>query len=194
MTNPPTTYVDLYPTIGEFGGYRIVYMTANGDYRTANGYAMTNYEGDDYTINEFVSIINFGNDEVRLRYNLSVSNSWNKDFAETKYLGGAIQGDWNPAISRSGTLKATVSIQEDPTTDVPRETIEALRRLAVYSGVCFVRTPDGSSYYANVDVQEDREEKWVPRLGKFSLNITRVDPPTSFETLTYEEYTDDEED
>lgn len=172
-----TWYVDEYPTIGEFGGYKVVYRTFNGDIRTDGGYAETDYEGEDYSLTDFMSIIDFGRDSVTLRYNLSLSNSWSKDFTETKYLGGAIQGDWNPAVSRTGSIKATVTIQEDPMLVNPEETIEAMRRLAVYAGVCHIRTPDGSNYYANVDVQEDREEKWVKKLAKFSLNITRVDPP-----------------
>lgn len=171
-------YVDEYPTIGEFGGYRVVYRTFNGDIRTDGGYAEMDYEGEDYSLSDFMSIIDFGRDSVTLRYNLSLSNSWNKDFVETKYLGGAIQGDWNPTVSRSGSIKTTVSIKEDPMHEYPEETIEAMRRLAVYSGICHVRTPDGSNYYANIDVQEDREEKWVTQLAKFSINVTRVDPPS----------------
>ena len=154
-----------------------------------------NSEGEDYSLTDFMSIIDFGKDSVTLRYNLSLSNSWNKDFTETKYLGGAIQGDWNPAVSRTGSIKATVSIKEDPMMENPEETIEAMRRLAVYAGVCHVRTPDGSGYYANVDVQEDREEKWVTQLAKFSLNITRVDPPEVKYTMrTKAEWEEDQED
>lgn len=174
------TYVDEYPTIGEFGGYLGVYRTFNGDTRTETNYAYSYYEGEEYSLSGFKSIIEFGGDSVTLYYDLSLSNSWKKDFVETKYLGGAVQGDWNPAVSRTGSIKAKVSIQEDPLSpDDPTKAIEAMRRLAVYSGVCVVRTPDGSNYYANVDVQEDREEKFVTRLATFSLNITRVDPPAA---------------
>lgn len=189
-----TWYVDEYPTIGEFGGYKVVYRTFNGDIRTDGGYAETYYEGEDYALTDFMSIIDFGKDSVLLRYNLSLSNTWNKDFSETKYLGGSIQGDWNPAVSRTGSIKATVSIQEDPMHDYPEETIEAMRRLAVYAGICHVRTPDGSNFYANVDVQEDREEKWVTQLAKFSLNITRVDSPDAkYIMRTKNEWEEDQE-
>lgn len=190
-----TWYVDEYPTIGEFGGYKVVYKTFNGDIRTGDGtYAYEDYEGEDYSLTDFMSIIDFGQDSVTLRYNLSLSNSWSKDFTETKYLGGAIQGDWNPAVSRTGSLRATVSIQEDPMTDDPEETVEAMRRLAVYAGMCHIRTPDGSNYYANIDVQEDREEKQVLTLAKFSLNITKVDPPdVKYIMRTKEEWEEDQE-
>lgn len=162
-----TAYVDMYPTLGEFGGYRVVYKTANGDYTTADKrLAWTDYG---ITINRFATIIDFGNDQVVLPYNVSVSNKWAKDFTETKYLGGSVQGDWNPAVSRTGSVSTTVVVEQDP------DTIMALRRLASYPGICHIRTPEGSNFLANVSVNEDREEKWVNRLAKISLDITRVD-------------------
>ena len=51
----------------------------------------------------------------------------------------------------------------------------SMRRLAEYTGICHVRTPDGSSFSANVTVNENRENKWVSKIAKFSLDITRVD-------------------
>lgn len=194
-----TTYIDRYPTIGEFGGYRIVYKTLNGDYRLGganSNYAMTDYvEEDDYIIDDFVSLIDFGKNRIAFRYNLSLSNSWKKDFTETHYLGGAVQGDWNPGVSRTGTLRVTVPIQEDPLAEDPEETVELIRRLSVYSGICHVRTPDGSNFYANVDVNEDREEKWVTKISKVSLSITRVDPPIGLEdngVSNYDEQSDED--
>lgn len=201
MTSPPTAYIDPFPTIGEFGGYRIVYRTLNGDYRlrgASSNIAFTDYTEDDpYIIDEFLSIIDFGSDltdQVILRYDLSLSNSWKKDFTETRYLGGAIQGDWNPGVSRTGSIKGRISIEEDPFLEDPTTTITALRRLAVWPGICHVRTPDGSAYYANVEVNEDREEKWTTRVASFTLNITRVDSPLSFEEGSSAEDNEDDED
>lgn len=166
--NFDTEYVDLYPTLGSFGGYRIVYKTSNGDYTTSEkNLAWVDYV--DSQINIFATIIDFGRDQVILPYNLSLSNKWAKDFTETKYLGGSVQGDWNPAVSRTSTVSTTVVVGEDS------DLILALRRLATYSGICHVRTPEGSNFLANVAVSEDREEKWVNKLAKVSLDITRVD-------------------
>lgn len=163
-----TKYVDLYPTLGTFGGYRIVYRTLNGDYTTSDkSLAWVDYTGNQ--INKFATIIDFGHDQVVLPYNLSISNKWTKDFTETKYLGGSVQGDWNAAVSRTSTVSTTVVVGED------QELVTALRRLAAYSGICHIRTPEGSNFLANVSVSEDREEKWVNKLAKVSLNITRVD-------------------
>ena len=163
-----TKYVDPYPTLKAFGGYRIAYRTINDDYITADNHlAFTDYNG---SIDMFATIIDFDEDSIILPYDISINNSWSKDFTETKYLGGSIQGDWNPVVSRKGSVKSTTIVLEDP------GTIKAMRRLADYAGICHVRTPDGSNFTANVEVTEDREEKWVSQLAKFSLSFTRVDP------------------
>lgn len=167
------TYVDPYPTFGEFGGHRIVYKTFNGDYITdENIIAWADYEASDdpsYKHDMFGIVIDFNGEQLVLPYNVSLSNNWTKDFTKTKYLGGSIQGDWNPAVERESSASTTIPIIVEP------DKMEALRRLAIYPGICHVRTPDGSSYSANVDVRDDREEKWVPRISKVSLTIKKVD-------------------
>lgn len=181
-----TKYVDPYPTLGEFGGHRIVYKTLYGDYITTDNIIAwkdaTAEDGD--MIDKFATIIDFDGEQLILPYNLSVSNKWAKDFTETKYLGGSIQGDWNPSISRTGTIKSTVVVPEDP------DTVRLIRKLAAYPGVCHVRTPEGSSYSANVVVTDDREEKWVNKLSKVSLEITKVDD-TGFDGMLYSDWIHD---
>jgi hypothetical protein len=175
-------YVDPYPTIGEHGGHRFVFKTANGDYITENDEIawtdMTEAEGDVFRSES--NIIDFGTGRVLLQYNSDLSMSWKKDFTETKYLGGSIQGDWNPGVSRTGTF-ATMVIAND------LETITAMRRLAAYAGICHVRTKDGSSYAADVQVSESRKQSTAHGLAEFSLSITRVDPE-GYDGLTYDEW------
>ena len=176
------TYVDPYPTIGEHGGHRFVFRTANGDYITANDELawvdMTESEGD--TLYSDANIIDFGAGRVVIEYNADLSNSWCKDFTETKYLGGSVQGDWNPAVSRTGSISA-VAVTDDI------ETIEAMRRLAVYPGICHVRTKDGSSYAADVQVSESHKQGNGHRIVEFSLSITRVDAEV-YDGLTLAEW------
>ena len=163
-----TTYVDPYPAIN--GGYRLVFRTKNGDYITsANAFAWLDIEsGFDYE----KAIIEFAKDKVELYYNVDTNHNWSKDFIETKYLGGSVQGDWNPAVSRSATINSvTLNLSDE-------DTIEALRRLAVYSGICNVRTLDGSSFHANVDVTETNSHERYGLISEFSLSITRVDGQT----------------
>ena len=180
-------YVDPYPTIGEYGGHRFVTVTANGDYTVGDvsdtgQFAWTDTGAEENDIFETHSnIIDFGNDKVHLLYEVDLSNNWSKDFKETKYLGGSIQGDWNPAVSRTGSLNVTT------VSDLDQETIQSMRRLAVYPGICHVRTKDGSSYSANVDVDETYKYTRAPRFNEYSLSITRVDPE-ALDGMTYLEW------
>lgn len=159
-------YVDPYPAIGTFGGYRLVFRTANGDYITEDSeLAWIDIEAGLETDH---SIIDFGSGRVFVDYNIDLSNAWAKDFTETKYLGGSVQGDWNPAVSRTGTVSTVV-----PTDD--EDTIRMMRRLAAYAGVCHVRSHDGSSYTADVQVSESIRQDSGHMIIEFSLAITRVD-------------------
>lgn len=179
-----TTYVDPYPTLGQFGGYRVVYKTKYGDYITAdNSFAWTDYtaDEDEYRLDLFGIVIDFDGDQLILPYDVSVDNSWSKDFIETKYLGGTVRGDWNPGVSKSASLSTNIAVQYNP------EDVESVRRLAVYSGACHVRTPEGSSYTANVDVKENREERKINAIAKISLDITKVSSDGT-DGLTYEEW------
>ena len=162
------TYVDPYPAVGEYGGYRFVMSTVDGDYITAdNELAWVDVPCE---INSNDNIIDFDGGRILLSYNPDVSNSWKKDFKETKYLGGSVQGDWNPAVSRTSSVNSVAITATDQTT------IEAMRRLATHAGICHVRTRDGSSYAADVQVSESYAVSNGNKLASFSLSITRVDP------------------
>ena len=178
-----TKYVDPYPALGNMGGHRIVYKTASGSYITSSReFAWTDYDEEQNDILDvFATIIDYGEDQVVLPYDLSLSSKWSKDFTMTKYLGGSVAGDWNTAVERTGTIKTRVAVQYDP------ELLSSMRRLANYSGICHVRTPDGSSYAANVNVSEDREEKKINMISSFSLDITRIDSE-GFDGVTYTEW------
>ena len=178
-----TAYVDPYPAIGEFGGHRVVYKTANGDYITAENKLawidLKEPEGD--LIESDYSIIDFGSGRLLINRNLDISNSWSKDFQETKYLGGSVQGDWNPAVSRQASV-TTVAVSI-----IDQETIQMMRRLAVYAGICHVRTSDGSSYAANVDVSDDYSHSTGRKVITYKLTINRVDPE-DFDGMTYADW------
>lgn len=179
-------YVDPYPTLGENGGHRFVFKTKNGDYTTSDNHiAWYDTKSDDNDFLDMFSVlIDYNGEQISLPYNVALSNRWEKDFQQTKYLGGSVQGDWNPAVSRSGSV-TTVGIVSDESEDDFDGTIEAVRRLATYSGICHVRTPDGSSYSANVNVTEDRDEKMINKLANYSLEITAVDAQ-ELDGVTYE--------
>lgn len=166
------TYIDPYPTIGKYGGHRIVLKTANGDYITANNeLAWYNTDDDDHDIIDISqSIIDFGGDRVYLDHNVELTSKWEKDFQQTKYMGGSIVGDWTVGVRRSGTINTTMITLTD------RADIEAMRRLAEYSGICHVRTTDGSSYSADVQVSQDTARATYGMITSFALTVTKVDP------------------
>lgn len=177
------SYVDPYPTIGESGGHRIVYRTSNGDYTVEDGtIAWLDLDVDDDDIYESdYTIIDFGGERVELYYNVDVSHQWQKDFQQTSYLGGHVQGDWNPAVLRSASIGAiTITLIE-------QDTIDAMRDLASYTGICNVRTKDGSNFKADVQVSEERNHEHFGTRATFSLTINRVDAQ-GLDGLTYAEW------
>lgn len=156
-----TNYVDPYPASD--GGYRFVDVTANGDYINDTGIAW-----DDVDCNLVLTdlIIDFDNKRVVLPYNLDISGSWDKDFKETTYLNGHVVGDWNAAVSRKTSIQTALTRNNSQ--------LQLMRELSTYAGVCHVRTPDGSSY--NADVQVNEQMSYESSKVAYSLTITRVDP------------------
>ena len=166
-----TAYVDPYPAIGEFGGHRIVFKTANGDYITQdNKLAWCDLvSSDGNTIDSDYTVIDFDRGRILINRNLDIDNSWKKDFKETQYLGGSVQGDWNPAVSREAKV-STVAVSI-----LDQQTIQAMRRLAVHTGICHVRTSDGSSYACNIEVSDSYSHDTGRMVIEYELSITRVE-------------------
>ena len=173
-------YVDPYPAIGEGVGHRIVFRTKNGDYITADNHPAWLDLVDDAVIDEYSIIVDFGKRQAILPYNINLSNRWAKDFKMTAYLGGAQQGDWNPGVTRTATYTTVLMDDEDS------EAIKALRDLADYHGICHIRTPEGSSYSANVEVSENTAYNSGGKRS-YTLTTTRVDPE-NLDGMTYEEW------
>lgn len=172
-----TAYVDPYPALGN-GGYRAVCMTANGDYIT--GTDMPAWTDVDNPLDNAVGIINFGGEYVEVRFNTKLSTSWKKDFKETKYLGGTVRGDWNPAISRTSTVNVSMQAND-------AENMAKMRRLSEYNGLCHVRTQDGSSFTADVQVTNSTGYDSGGNVAQYTLNITRIEPE-ALDGLPYSEW------
>lgn len=121
---------------GEYG-YRIACRTADGDI------AWDDFE---YELPGKDLRIDFGEEYVELPYNLSVTDAYTKDFESRHKLDGSIDGYWNEGTERKGTYNSDIIRVWE------QDKVVALRRLASYAGSCFVRTPDGCAYEANVQV------------------------------------------
>ena len=160
--------VDPYPAIGEFGGYRLCLVTENGDYTTADGgYAWIDIASE---FEDIAQLIDFGGNHVELPFNTNIDNSWEKDFTTTKYLGGSIEGDWLAGVQKSGTVTAATVMLRDP------DDIAMMRTLAEYAGPVHIRTKDGSSYTANVNVSESMGYNTAGKISEFNLTIQRTNP------------------
>ena len=67
------------------------------------------------------------------------------------------------------------------------EQIRIMRRLAEYTGPCHVRTKDGSSYTADIQVAEDRDHADYDAIVTFSMTITRIEAET-LDGMTYAQW------
>ena len=62
-----------------------------------------------------------------------------------------------------------------------------MRRLAMFAGICHVRTSDGSSYAANVEVSDSYEHGNGRNVIGYDLKINRVDPE-GYDGMTLEDW------
>ena len=174
-----TVYVDPYPAIGDFGGHRFVTRTANDDVTTPDG-SFAWIDVDDGFKSRY-NIFEFERGQVMLELDVDISNQWRKDFKETQYLGGSVVGDWNKAVSRTASVSGTAIPGRDD------DLIESMRRLADNAGICHVRTKDGSSYTADVEVSEKYNYASGIKTYEYNMSITRVEPE-ELDGMTYTEW------
>lgn len=154
--------VDLYPA--SEGGYRIVDVTADGDYIGSRKPAWTDYE---HGLKFSRIILDYAGGQIELPYNNTVMNTWTKDFRRTTYLNGSVQGDWNKGVNRDAMLSTVTVRRRD------KDKVSALRALASSPQVCHVRTPDGSSYAADVQISES--SSYSDLLVSFDITVQKVD-------------------
>jgi len=104
---------------------------------------------------------------LKLPYNIDVSDSFGTDNSLVKYIGRKYP------VSYYGTQLDSSSTWnvEIPKTD--KETLYALRRLAIWTGDVYVREPSGSGYWANISVSFSQKhcETTIP----VTFNIKRVE-------------------
>ena len=104
---------------------------------------------------------------LKLPYNVDVSNDYDKDNTNVEYIGR------RHPVSYYGTqIGETASWScEIPKSD--KETLYALRRLAIWMGDVYVREPSGSGYWANIKVSfsQTHLELTIP----ITFEITRVE-------------------
>ena len=90
-------------------------------------------------------------------------------------------GDWNAGVSRTSSIDVIV-VTDDA------DEFSVLRRLAEYTGICHVRTPEGSSYSADVQVSDSLSYEDAGIINQVTLTITRVDAER-LDGILYDEWT-----
>ena len=104
---------------------------------------------------------------LKLPYNVDVSPSYKPDVNLVNYIGR------EHPVSYYGTHLGETDTWNVEVPSDDRETIYALRRLAVWRGDVYVREPSGSGYWANITVSFNRKHCAVT--VPVTLNITRVE-------------------
>jgi len=134
--------VDEYAPIGAGPcAYRVVTRTPDGDME---------WRDFDYALPGDVLRFDWDGYALELPYDISLGDSWSKDFEGRAHLDGDVQGYWGASTTRKATLSADLVRAED---DLDQT---ALRALAKYAGPVCVRTPDASRFDANVSVSIDQ--------------------------------------
>lgn len=104
---------------------------------------------------------------LKLPYNIDVSDSNSIDVTLVKYIGRSHPVSYyGTQIGSSATWNVDIDKQD-------KNTLYALRRLAVWMGDVYVREPSGSGYWASISVSFSQThcELVIP----VTLNITRVE-------------------
>ena len=121
----------------------------------------------DVTEDADTSSNNVSGSMLMIKGNVDVSDKYNSDASLVEYIGRS------RPVSYYGTQLGETSSwgMEIPKSD--KETLYALRRLAIWMGDCYVREPSGSGYWARVSVSFDQKhcELTIP----ITMDIKRVE-------------------
>lgn len=124
---------------------------------------------------------------VELPWNIGVQDAYEKDFEARKHLDGSTGGYWSAGIGRKAGLSSDVIRLDDP------EQHAAVRELARYAGSVFVRTPNGTAYEANVNV-DGMDASYDGAFTAISITAEEIAPTGAYDMpLPAADITDDTE-
>lgn len=180
IANTSNTFiVDPHPAL-DFARYRIVAITESTG--SVSYYDMPGYPVGEKAViiqwDEEWSSFNSINEDLmeeapwvgsmlRLPYNIDISDSYKSDSSLVEYIGR------KRPVSYYGTQLGETSTWQMEIPKDDKETLYALRRLAIWMGDVYVREPSGSGYWANISVSFSQThcKLTIP----ISLNVTRVE-------------------
>lgn len=180
INNTKNTFVtDPHPSL-DYARYRVVAITESTG-------AVSYYDLPGYPIGETSVIIQWSEDWSRfdtieeaeleqppwagsllkLSYNIDVSDKYGTDVALVEYIGR------KRPVSYYGTQLGETSTWNTTIPKSDKETLYALRRLAIYTGDVYVREPSGSGYWASIKVSFS--QKHCDLTIPVTLDVTRVE-------------------
>lgn len=131
MVDPVAPFSD-----GSELAYRLVTRTADGD---------VDYRDVAYELAGGALRIDFGETSVELPYNIEMTDAFSKGFEARTHLDGSTAGYWEQSVGRRATLSTDIVALDHGQKAL-------LSELGRHAGPCFVRTPNGSAYEADVQV------------------------------------------
>ena len=180
IVNTENTYVtDPHPSL-DFARYRIVAIddsTGAVSYTDIPGYYVgvksviiqwdETWSSFETTSAEPLEEVSWAGSMLKLPYNIDVSDSNSMDVSLIEYIGRS-----HP-VSYYGTQLGISSTWNVDIIKNDKDTLYALRRLAIYTGDVYVREPSGSGYWANIAVSFG--QKHCEGVIPVTLNIKRVE-------------------
>ena len=127
----------------------------------------TNFNSEDGNDPEELEQPVYSGSMLKLPYNVNISDKNSRDVSLIEYIGR------KRPVTYYGTQlgeSASVSLEIDKS---DKETLYALRRLAIWMGDVYFREPSGSGYWANINVSFSQTHKEV--VIPVTLDITRVE-------------------
>lgn len=180
LSNGRYTYVtDPHPSL-DFARYRIVAMssvTGNVSYQDLPGYPISvksiiiqwdeKWSNFETTNSDAMESPPWNGSMLKLPYNIDVSDQSQVDSEMVNYIGR------KRPVSYYGTQLNETSTWNVEIDKNDKETLYAIRRLAIWTGDVYVREPSGTGYWANINISYSQKhlEKTIP----ITFNITRVE-------------------
>jgi hypothetical protein len=157
--NAYTYLVDPHPAL-DYARYRIVAIdetTGSVSYSDLSGIPVDmpaiiiqwdeQWKDSDYSVNSpFMEPPTFVGSMLKLPYNINISNKYRPDTSLVNYIGR------EHPVSYYGTQLGETASWSTEIPKYDKETLHGLRRLAAWTGDVYVREPNGTGYWANVNV------------------------------------------
>lgn len=155
---PHVQMADAYPALGDLQAYRVCTLTADGD---------RDYVDCEYSLPSDAVTIDWQGGQLTIPYGVTITRNSSKEFESVSYLDGSIGGGWS---AKKRSMKVDFSMLRSDTGTVG-SAIDLMR----YKGACFVRTPDGAAFPADVAVDSISAGSESMSVATASLTITEVD-------------------